>query len=97
LYDLENKNTIRNYEFERGDIVLVRNSQIEKELNRKAKSRWFGPMVVVRRTEGGSYILSEMDGSVSKLRYGATRLIPYYARPGAKVHIEPAADDESDD
>jgi hypothetical protein len=44
-------------------------------------------MVVVRKTPNGAYILSEMDGSVSKLRFAAFRVIPYYARK--KVTIDP--------
>ena len=35
-------------------------------------------MVVLRRTTGGSYLLAELDGAVSRLRYAAFRLIPYY-------------------
>ena len=35
-------------------------------------------MVVLRRTTGGSYILAELDGVVSKLQYAAFRLLPYY-------------------
>ena len=37
-------------------------------------------MVVRCRTTGGSYILAKLDGAVSKLRYAAFRLIPYYPR-----------------
>jgi hypothetical protein len=37
-------------------------------------------MVVLRRTTGGSYILAELDGSISKLRFAAFRLFPYYPR-----------------
>ena len=35
-------------------------------------------MVVLRQTTGGSYILAELDSAVSKLRYIAFRLLPYY-------------------
>lgn len=97
LYDLQHRHSIREFNFEKGDLVLVRNSSIEKELDRKAKPRWFGPLVVVRQTKGGSYILSELDGSISKLRYGATRLIPYVARPGTKVPVEHIDEEDSDD
>jgi len=34
--------TIRNYAFERGDLVLMRNTRIEKSLNRKMRARYFG-------------------------------------------------------
>ena len=37
-------------------------------------------MVVLRRTAGGSYILAELDGVVSNLRFAAFRLVPYHAR-----------------
>ena len=36
-------------------------------------------MVVLRRTTGGSYLLEELDGVVSRLLYTTFRLIPYYS------------------
>ena len=73
-------NTIRNHDFRPGDLVLVRNSSLDSELRRKTKPRYLGPMVVLRRTRNGSYRLAELDGTVSKLRYAAFRLVPYHAR-----------------
>ena len=35
-------------------------------------------MVVMRRTYGGSYILAELDGTVSKIWYAAFHLLPYH-------------------
>jgi hypothetical protein len=72
--------SIKTYEFITGDMVLVRNSRVEMSLDRKAKPRWLGPMIVVRKTTGGSYILAELDGTVSKLRFAAFRVVPYHAR-----------------
>ena len=34
-------------------------------------------MVVTRKTNGGSYILRELDNALLKLRFAAFRLIPY--------------------
>ena len=44
-------------------------------------------MVVLRRTQGGSYILAELDGSVSKLRYAAFRLLPYYSQSKTRIPV----------
>ena len=78
---------IVDYDFEPGSLVLVRNSAVEQELDRKTKPRFFGPMMVVRRTARGAYILSELDGAVSKLPFAAFRVIPYYPRSLASVPV----------
>ena len=44
-------------------------------------------MVVIRRTTGGSYILAELDGAVSRLRYAAFRIIAYSAHSPDDVSI----------
>ena len=67
-------------DYQPNDLVLVRNTQIEKELNRKSKPRYIGPFKVIRKTQGGSYILSELDGTISKRGIAAFRLRMYYPR-----------------
>jgi hypothetical protein len=74
------KSWIKDYDFQPGSLVLVRNSRIEKELNRKTKPRYMEPMVVLRRTTVGLYMLAELDGVVSNLQFAAFRLVPYHAR-----------------
>jgi len=83
--------------YQPGDLVLVRNSQVEKELDRKSKPRYLGPFEVVRRTQGGSYVLKEMDGTVSARGIAAFRLIPYYSRHTPLPDSILSNDDESDD
>ena len=70
-FERQYEKTIRDYDFKPGTLVLVRNSSIETDLGRKSKPRYFGPMVVVRRTPNGSYRLAELDSAVSKLRFAA--------------------------
>ena len=44
-------------------------------------------MIVIKRTKGGSYVLGELDGSPSKLRFAAFRLIPYRHRDIKSVPV----------
>jgi hypothetical protein len=80
--------TIRDFDFKKGDLVLMRNAAIEKSLNRKMRARYLGPLIVVSRNFGGAYILCELDGSVLHRPVAAFRLIPYLARKKIDIPME---------
>ena len=79
-FEAEHKNVIKDFNFPSGRLVLMRNTAIEKSLNRKTRPRYIGPMVVVGRNRGGAYLLAELDGAVLDRPVAAFRLIPYFAR-----------------
>lgn len=81
--------------FKAGDLVLVRNTRIEKELDRKTKPRYIGPYQVIRRTNHGAYVLKELDGSISKVAFAGFRLILYHPRLGEEVLGEPLPDEKN--
>lgn len=84
-FEKRHASTIKDFNFGKGDMVLVRNSRIEMSWDRKAKPRWFGPMIVVKRHTGGAYQLSELDGAVSATRFAAFRVVPYYPRKAIDI------------
>jgi hypothetical protein len=76
----EHSTTIKDFDFKLGDLVLVRNTAIEKALNRKMRARYLGPVIVVSRNRGGAYILAELNGTLFDRPTAAFRVIPYFAR-----------------
>ena len=87
MVEEQHEKNIRTYDFKKGQMVLMRNSAVEKSLNRKTRVRYLGPLVVVSRNKGGAYILAELDGTVCKTRFAAFRVIPYFARNKASVVV----------
>jgi hypothetical protein len=58
----------------------MRNTQVEKSLNRKMRPRYIGPLIVISRNYGGAYILAELDGTFLHRPIAAFCLLPYFAR-----------------
>jgi hypothetical protein len=88
------KHVIKDYCFKPGDVVLVRNTVDEGSLSGRNRDRWWGPLIVVRRTKGGAYIVCEFNGAVWQKKIGRFRVIPYEQRQKLEIgtHIEDLID-----
>jgi hypothetical protein len=77
-FEQEHLRTLKDFDFQHGSLVLMRNTQIEKSLNKKMCTRYIGPLIVVSRNYGGAYILAELDGTVLHRPVAAFHLLPYF-------------------
>jgi transposase InsO family protein len=80
IMDLKYQHLFHKTEFKPGSLVLMRNSAIEKSMNKKSKPRYLGPFIVFRKTKRGAYVLKELDGTLMRGNVAAFRIAPYIAR-----------------
>jgi hypothetical protein len=68
--------------YQPGSLVLVRNVPMENTMSieRKTSNRYMGPYSIVRQTQGGSYVLQELNGNTLRHTVAAFRLISYIQR-----------------
>jgi len=84
-FELEHSRTMKDYTFSLGDLVLMRNTAIEKALNRKMRAHYLGLLIFVSHNKGGACILAELDGSLLHRPVAAFRVIPYFARKSINI------------
>ena len=63
-FEQEHAVTICDFNFKRGDLVLIHNTAIEKVLNHMMRAWYLGPLVVLARNKGGTHIICKLNGSV---------------------------------
>ncbi|KAG9221557.1 hypothetical protein CCMSSC00406_0007196 [Pleurotus cornucopiae] len=89
--------------YEPGELVLMRNSEIEESLAKmKTVDRYLGPYQVVKRTRMGNYVLQELDGALLRNTIAAFRVIGYISRDDPEIPqtppmtFEPESESESE-
>jgi len=95
IFEKEHANTIREYNFKLGDLVLIRNTAIEKALNKKMKWRFLGPCIMISKSKGGAFIIAELNGAVFDRPIAAFRVVPYHARETIDIPSLPSLIDIS--
>jgi len=85
-----------------GDLVLIRNTRIEQEMNRKHKPRYLGPYILREPRSSGTWSINELDGTPSRTSVAGFRILPYIARDQKAIQelaadLEEESDSESED
>ena len=73
---------IRKDKLEKGDWVLVHNTQLEKQWSKKLDNRWLGPYKIREVSTKGTYLLEEPDGTKLSSIYAGERIKRFYPRQG---------------
>jgi hypothetical protein len=79
-FEQQHLRTLKDFNFQRGSLVLMCNTLIEKSLNKKMHTRYIGPLLLVSCNYGSAYILSELDGTALHCPIATFCLLPYFPR-----------------
>jgi len=71
---------ITNQVYKPETLVLIRNTQVEKELSKKSKPHYFGLYKIVRQTKEKSYIIKKLNRVIFRREVAQFRIILYIAR-----------------
>jgi hypothetical protein len=77
-FEKKHKITIRDFKFRKGDLVLLHNTTVKNHLNCKIHPHYLGPLIVISRNFGSTYILCKLDGSVLHHPIAVFHVIPYF-------------------
>ena len=88
---------LRPKKIEEGDWVLVYDSSLDNQHRaaRKFARRWFGPYVVTRANDNGTYHLAELDGTRLAVPVAGKRIKAFRKRN--EEEPDPESDDADDD
>ena len=73
--------------YDPGDLVLIRNSAVEKELDRKTKPRYLGPYEVIGRSQNNAYVLCDLNGAILQHTIAGFRILPYIDRNALSLKL----------
>lgn len=71
---------VTNKNIEKGDLVLLYNSRLDKTFQKKFQIKWEGPFKVVGCFANGTFQLADMDGTWHDARVNGYRLKKYLKR-----------------
>ncbi|KAG5639863.1 hypothetical protein DXG03_002757 [Asterophora parasitica] len=79
--------TIRDFDFQLGSLVLMCNTKVEKSLNRKMQLWYLGLLIIVSWNRGGAYIICKLNGSILHQPVAAFQLLPYLTQESIPFDI----------